>query len=203
MIKQTFNLIFTFVLVTLPVFGAESEAPALTEEKPEAQLSAAGMRRLEENKQILSKSVETAKTNIENCQSNAATLEKQLEEVSKIESELTKLKEQYESFLTKAEVEGQKNREALNKLSKAKDRKLTSIEQTDREAWSKDTSEKVTKVKGLLQKLKKEVEGVQFRKKDLLAQKNHWLEREKYHQNLLKELNAKQDQTEKKLKGDS
>jgi len=193
MMKHSITLICSIVLMSLPAFSDE----------PEAQLSAAGIRRLEENKQILSKSVETAKTNVENCQTNATTLEKQIEEVSKIESELVKLKEQYESFLKKAEIESQKNREALSKISKTKDRKLAASEQNDREAWSKDTSEKVTKVRSLLQKLKKEVEGVQFQKKDLLTQKNHWLEREKYHQKVLEELNAKREQNEKKLKGDS
>ncbi|NBX75833.1 MAG: hypothetical protein EBQ92_04715 [Proteobacteria bacterium] len=202
--KNPFILIFIGFLMTFPVLADDSSASVPNEEPPaEAQLSAAGIRRLEENKQILSKSVQTAKTNIENCQSNAATLGKQLEEVSKIETELTKLKEQYETFLRKAEEESQKNREALTKLLKSKDRKLSAIEKTDREAWAKDTSEKATKVKGLLQKLKKEVEAVQFQKKDLLAQRNHWLEREKVHQKMLEELNAKQEQTDKKLKGDS
>lgn len=171
-------------------------------EGPAAQLSPAGMRRLEENRQILLKNIEATKTNIENCQNNAGTVSKQSEEVAKVESELLKLKEQYENFLKNAEMESTKNREALSNLAKMKNRKLATLEQTERESWSKDTSEKVTKVKALLQRLKKDLDGVSFQKKDLVGQKNHWQEREKHHERILEELNAKKLETEKKLKGD-
>lgn len=197
MTKILLNLILSISFISIPA-PAEDAAP-----NQETQLSAAGLRRLEENKQIVLKNIEMAKTNVENCQNNVATLEKQLEEVSKIESELFKLKEQYETFVKNAETESRKNHEALAKLTNAKDRKLAAVEQTEREAWSKDTSEKIAKVRGLLQRLKKDMEGVHFQKNDLVAQKNHWVEREKYHQRMVEELTVKKTEAEKKLKGDS
>lgn len=176
-------------------------APAANE-APEAQLSPAGMRRLEENRQILLKNIEATRSNIENCQTNAGTVAKQSEEIAKVESELLKLKEQYENFLKTAETESVKNREALSNLAKIKNRKLANLEQNERESWSKDTSEKVAKVKTLLQKLKKDLDGVSFQKRDLANQKSHWMEREKHHEKILEELNAKKTETEKRLKGD-
>ncbi|MFM8270525.1 MAG: hypothetical protein ACKN9V_10085 [Pseudomonadota bacterium] len=191
------HLLGFITFIGFSAYSLEGEAPQI-----EPQLSAAGMRRLEENRQILLKNIQTAKTNVENCQANLSTVEKQIEEVSKIEAELGKLKDQYDAFLEKAASETKKNLEALNQLSKSKDRRLAATEKTEREAWTKDTSDKVSKVKELLQKLRKDVEGVRFRKKDLTTQKNHWLERERYHQRMVDELMAKQTDTEKKLKGD-
>lgn len=168
---------------------------------PEAQLSEAGVRRLEENKQIILKNIETVKTNIQNCQSNIETLEKQTDEVSKIENELIKLKEQYETFLGKAAAEGQKNREALALLIDSKGRKLASPERLERETWAKDTADKVAQVNKLLQKLNKDFSGVQIQKKDLISQKNHWTDRQKHHEKNLEALTSKHAEILKRKKG--
>lgn len=197
--KPLFNLSF-LVLIALgwmPRLWAEEAAA------PSPQLSASGKRRMQENLQILLKSIETTESNISNSNKNISTVDSQIEALEKIESQYGALKEQYESFLGKAQQEKTKNQEALNQLVKAPNRKLAQAEKTDREKWNQDTQKKMTEVSELLRKLKADWAMLQTRKRDLTAQKAHWIEREKHHQMLLETLTAKKNEAEKQLKGDS
>ncbi|NBW99272.1 hypothetical protein EBR03_06840 [bacterium] len=198
--KTLFNLSF-IVLIALgwmPRLWAEEAAAA-----PSPQLSASGKRRMQENVQILLKSIETTESNISNSNKNIGTVSSQIEALEKIETQYGVLKEQYENFLEKARQEKTKNQEALNQLVKAPNRKLAQTEKTDREKWNQDTQKKITEVSELLRKLKADWAMLQTRKRDLAAQKAHWIEREKHHQTLLETLTAKKNEAEKQLKGDS
>ena len=176
--------------------------PASTPEiAPQAELNAAGKRRLEENKQIIARNIETSLINAENSQKNAKTLGTEIKSLQSIEEELTSLKGQYESFLSRAQAETEKNNAYLKQLKGSSGKKGSELEQ--RELWKKDTDAKMTKVRDLLAGLNKNLNKIQKKLQDLSQKKEQWLEREKFHQKTAQEFTQKKMETEKKLRGES
>lgn len=169
---------------------------------PSPELNPAGKRRLEENRQILGKSIEVSETNIKNSEQNINTLDQELVSISKIETKFLKLRGQYEAFLQKAQTETEKNNRAIKRLNNNPQSKMAPVELAERELWSKNTVAKVEKVRGLLQSINRKLAQVQSQKRDIETQKLHWVGRKKIHQETLEELAGKKSTTEKLLRGE-
>jgi len=167
-----------------------------------AQLSPAGIRRIQENTEILKKNIETTKRNIQNSEQNVSTLDGELSELQRLEEEVLKLKTQYEAFLSQANQESQKNKEILKSLPQLADRKLAELEKEDRQNWQRNTEQQMAQVKDLLNKLNKDLAKLTNRRKELNSQRENWISRAKAHQQLLEDLNSKKAVAEKKLKGE-
>ncbi len=193
--KNSFIPFLCVAFLVFPLYGD----PQWTDS---AQLSPAGIRRVQENAEILKKSIETTKRNIQNSEQNVSTLDGELLELQRLEEEVVKLKNQYEAFLSQANQESQKNKEVLGGLSRMTDRKLAELEKEDRQNWQRNTEQQMTQVKDLLNKLNKDWVKLSNRRKELNTQKESWISRGKAHQQLLEDLNSKKAAAEKKLKGE-
>ena len=189
---KTKLLVFCFVLTPL----------SLIVNTPSPELNPAGKRRLEENRQILSKSIEISETNLRNSEQNINTLDQELASISKIENKFSKLKGQYEAFLQKAQTETEKNNRAIKRLNNNPQSKMAPVELAERELWAKNTAIKVEKVRGLLQSINRKLAQVQSQRKDVETQKLHWVGRKKVHEGTLEELAGKKSSTEKLLRGE-
>lgn len=197
--------IFFLLILLIPAFlGAnENESGDSNTQAPPTELNPMGKRRLEENRQIIIKNIETSLTNSENSKKNVTALSKELKSLKDIQDELLELKKQYQAFLNQAKAETETNEAALKRLKNQPSLGGKNTELEQRELWKKDTETKVKNVTGLMSALNLNLSKIQKKLQELEEKRNHWVDRGKLHQKIADELTEKKLETEKKLRGES
>lgn len=201
--KSTYFISLVLFSCLLALAETEQTDSSSSLSAPKVELNPAGKRRLEENRQILSKNIETSLGNAQNSSKNAKTLASEIQSLKSIESELVELKSQYQSFLNRAKSETERNEKAMQRLRVTASSSRTATEMDQRILWKKDTDSKVQKVSSLLGTLNQNLTKIQKKVTELEEKKIQWLDREKVHEKLADEFSQKKLETEKKLRGES
>jgi DNA repair exonuclease SbcCD ATPase subunit len=179
-------------------------------------LSPAGKQRLQENLKVLEQNLSDTEKNILASKKNIQTLELEISELAKLESEHLELKKKYTQFLLNAEEELERNRKSIAQLetyqgssaqAQTKDSQQTVSpladtdralrEKLERERWKFETQAKIQKVRELEKGLLQNIDSIHSRKGPLQSQLKYWDQKEKSYHKLFSQLQKRKEDTEK------
>lgn len=198
---------------------AASKTEDLNIEKLEVSpdiISPSGKNRIRDHIGTIQQNILHTESNLQATKKNIEVIELELKDLEDLETEHLRLRDRYKDFLSHASSESLKNEKALNEIEdfERKAQKLTqntsnaaqlnelqiaSNEKNERMDWSKDSNQKIKRVKELLVGIEKNLESIASRRRPLVEQLQHWKTKGTDYNQLLVKLNEKKVRAERFL----
>ncbi|MCB0404573.1 MAG: hypothetical protein KDD51_07280 [Bdellovibrionales bacterium] len=170
------------------------------------KLSEAGYKRLRKNLEAIDKNIKLLQENLQTIEGNLKTIKGETEELDKLGAENQDLVTNYKGYITKAQSEDAKNRQALDRLVKWKSRLQTAADASkplseeraqlkraeeeiaNRKMWQQDAAAKTARAQQLMAELRNNQSKINAKKNALSVESKLWETRFNNYRTMLREL---------------